>query len=539
LEAIGSCGLAAVLLAAACGSGNASHGPRPASGGAGGSGAGGGAGQSSTGGSSTGTGGGVNTGGAGGVSTAGGTSGAGTVGTDAGASGAGGASTSPDAGAPSPCAFEIDAAPSPMIPTVGVVNWTVNLPDLSEARIDFTLDDPAPGTINVGSGGEISVDGTMHRALMLGMKGQHTYTYRITAKGGSTTCTSPDQSFTTGDASDAPTVQRTVMSATGQARGFIVTSGGYEAAPTWQDAYIIDSDGDIVWWFPSPASCSRALMDWEGQNIWMLTSNPPLGGTTNNTGGAVVSVAMDGSGRQAMTTDSYLFAHHDLAVLPGGVVALLIGERSTDTKSDLVERSPDGTLKTIVALDDQIFGSTGGFHANSIMYQVSDDTYTVSDLIADAIVKISRTGQLLWQFRKDCKGSVAKKCLANKVVVDPHGHHLMANGDFLFFSSLSITMSPVYEFMLTETATTLTGNQLWTYTADNSVGSDILGDIQRLPNGNTLIDYCHHGEMRELSPSGDVIQILDATSPRPTSSPGYYSFGYFNFRETLYGPPLR
>jgi hypothetical protein len=481
--------LSSLVLAAACGSGSPAHGPPPASGGSSGRDAGG---------------------------------------LDAGA------------GSAAPCAFQIDAAPSPTIPTVGVVDWSVNLPGLSEARIDFTLDDPAPGTINVGSGGAISVAGTMHRALMLGMKAQHTYTYRITAKNGATTCTSADRSFTTGASDGAPTVNRTVMNAAAQARGFIVTSGGYWDASSWPDAYIIDADGDVVWWSRSAAQCSRALMDWDGQTMWTLDANPALalgGSGVDTTGGQVISVAMDGTGTTVLQQDPYNRTHHDLTVLPGGVVAFLVWD-ARDTKSTLIERSADGTLKTVATLDASLFGPvTGDLHANSIMYHPTDDTYTVSDLQAGAYVKISRQGQLLWQFRKDCKDSTAPKCAAGANVAGNHGHHLLDDGHFLFFSAGPSTTAAVYEYLLTETATSLAATQLWSYMADGE-GSDVLGDIQRLPNGNTLIDFSRSGEIRELSPTGEVIQVIEATGPTPNST-GHWAFGYFNFRETLYGPPLR
>src|SRR6185312_4755619 len=376
--------------------------------------------------------------------------------------------------------------------------------------------------------------------LMLGMKPLHTYTYRVTAKSGATTCTSADRSFTTGAATGAPTVNRTVMNGAAQARGFIVTSGGFWDASSWQDAYVIDADGDVVWWAPSAAQCSRALMDWEGQTMWTIAANPPLSGssTVDTTGGRVTSVAMDGTGSKMLVQDPYNRTHHDLAVLPGGVVAFLVWNANNDTRSNLVERSPDGTLKTVVTLDTNVFGpATGHLHANSVMYHPTDDTYTVSDLTASAYAKISRQGQLLWQFRMDCKGSTAPKCAASPDVVGNHGHHLLDDGHFLFFRATSTTSAPVYEYVLNETATSLTASQLWSYSADNE-GSDVLGDIQRLPNGNTMIDYSRSGEIRELSPTGEVIQVIEATGATPNAS-GHWAFGYFNFRETLYGPPLR
>src|SRR4029079_14001037 len=80
------------------------------------------------------------------------------------------------------------------IPTVGVINWSTDLAGLTEARIEFTLNEPAPDTLNRGSAAKIDVSATTHRALMLGLKAGRTYTYRIVATGaGGQTCTSPDR----------------------------------------------------------------------------------------------------------------------------------------------------------------------------------------------------------------------------------------------------------------------------------------------------------------------------------------------------------
>ena len=76
-------------------------------------------------------------------------------------------------------------------------------------------------------------------------------------------------------------------------------------------------------------------------------------------------------------------------------------------------------------------------------------------------------------------------------------------------------------------ATALTATQLWSYTTADA-RSFVLGDVQRLPNGNTLVIYSVAGIMQEVSPTGDLVQTLSAGS-----------FGYANFRETMYGPPLR
>ncbi len=474
---------------------------------------------SAAGGSETsGTGGGLGAG----TSSTGGASG---EGSDAGDTGASGGTHS---GTQEICRFEI-AAKLGAIPTVGVVDWSTDLAGLSEAHIEFTLDEPLDDELNRGSSGAIDVSGTTHRALMLGLKPERTYTYRIVATGGDEVCTSADHSLATGSSPGAPTVTRTVENAAAQARGFIVTSGGFPGAV--QAAYVIDADGDVVWWAPSPKECSRALLDWEGANLWMVATNP-----AGVNAGALSRIGMDGEGAVS-GIEALSNAHHDIAVVPGGIVAALVWNVDGSQSSDLVERSPDGTLRTVVRIGEDLFESqtsSEDFHPNAIQYHPADDTYTVSDLNARAIVKVTRQGKPIWQIGGECEEAAAPKC-ASIELSGNHGHHLLDNGNLLYFQATS-AQSIVHELELTETPSSLTVNEVWSY-SDPLQSSLVLGDVQRLPNGNTLVVYSTDGVMHEVSEAGEIVQTLKADAPDGTSL--YTDFGYANFRETLYGPPLR
>jgi hypothetical protein len=56
-----------------------------------------------------------------------------------------------------------------------------------------------------------------------------------------------------------------------------------------------------------------------------------------------------------------------------------------------------------------------------------------------------------------------------------------------------------------------------------------MGDVQRLPNGNTIVAYSTRGVLHEVAADGTLLQTL--------SWPLGGSFGYIEKRASLYGPP--
>ena len=73
----------------------------------------------------------------------------------------------------------------------------------------------------------------------------------------------------------------------------------------------------------------------------------------------------------------------------------------------------------------------------------------------------------------------------------------------------------------------LTGKELRRFVSGDY--SQNLGDVQRLPGGNTLVDFSNASVMKEIDAQGNVVlQINGATGTR---------FGYALSQETLYGPP--
>ena len=80
-------------------------------------------------------------------------------------------------------------------------------------------------------------------------------------------------------------------------------------------------------------------------------------------------------------------------------------------------------------------------------------------------------------------------------------------------------------FKLNATPTAFTATLVKDYTGDAS--SLTMGDVQRLPGGNTLVTYSGDGRIVELDASWNEVQALSVR------------VGYTSWRPTLYGPPAR
>jgi hypothetical protein len=132
----------------------------------------------------------------------------------------------------------------------------------------------------------------------------------------------------------------------------------------------------------------------------------------------------------------------------------------------------------------------------------------------------------LWQFGGSCTNAIAHKCVAGDWKVN-HGHHLVddGSGTFLFFNNATSGASTAFEYKLSETGT-FSATKSWSYSPGTS--SNVLGDVQRLPGGNTLVTFSVAGVIDELDPSQKLVQSLSASAG-----------GYVEWRETLYGPPPR
>ena len=187
-------------------------------------------------------------------------------------------------------------------------------------------------------------------------------------------------------------------------------------------------------------------------------------------------------------------------------------------------RSPDGTVATPFKIGGNLYVSDT-FHANAIHYIPADGSFTIADRNPNVFVKVSATGTPEWQLGGQCDGAPAgDRCAAQDWQVN-HGHHLLEDGTFVLFNNGYEHLAHILEFKLNATPTSFAAMLVKEYAGDHS--SDTMGDVQRLPGGNTLVTYSTDGIIVELDPSWNEVQTFSVR------------VGYSSWRPTLYGPPAR
>ena len=385
--------------------------------------------------------------------------------------------------------------------TVGIVTWSISASGITSAHIDFGLD------TSYGMTAPVDLTVASYRTLLLGMKPAKTYHFRITASDGTNTYTSNDQTVTTGaKLGSAPVTSFSVKNASAVPKGFFITS-------FWQGTgskvpFIFDTDGDVVWWYTegsgeSTDGISRARMSADSQSIWLV--NEAL------TGNPLRRVTMDG-----LTTQTYsnTKASHDIAAVTADTMAYL--DYSESDCNSIFEINNAGTYKEVF----EPTGVTGpgtsfpSCHGNSVRYSKTEDFYTYSDWQEDVAV-VNRSGTLQWLLSKKVSGGHAAWG------GEQHGTQLLASSILIFANNGTAGKSQAVEYGLD-------GHLIKAFSANGGANVTNFGDVQRLSNGNTIITYSTSSLMQEVDASDTVVLEVKGSG----------SFGYVEFRDSLYGPPL-
>jgi hypothetical protein len=416
------------------------------------------------------------------------------------------------------CTFAISATTSAVIATVGIVIWSTDLPSVTSAHIDFGL------TTSYGMTAPVDLTATGYRTLLLGMKASKSYHFRVVASNGGEPCASDDQTIATGPAPNG-LAKITVATPNPAALygGFLITGQYLRSVGAGSPAYILDADGDYVWWFNIDSDVTGARMSYDGSHMWINGANVPKHGAH------VHRVTMDGLTDENLSegvVPDFTGQSHQLTVLPDETVAFYAyGANGCD---DIKERAPDGTVRTIV--NAQVaHGGTTACHVNAIEYSPEDDTLVFSDLDYNDVTKIKRDGSTVWVLNGAGATFTGDSWLGSQ-----HGLHILGLDRLLLFnndnhSGCGSGSSAALEMKLDLGAGTVT--KVWYYVASPPLANLVMGDVQRLPNGNTIVGFSTLGVLHEVDGNAQLVQTL--------TWPLGATFGYLQKRATLYGPPPR
>jgi hypothetical protein len=423
--------------------------------------------------------------------------------------------------------FTIAASLSTVIPTVGIVEWSV------DASIDSAF-------IEVSRGGVVEftapVDLTVpdYRTLLLGMKQGETYSMRIIAQGGGQTYASQPSDIEAGYISNSlPNVALEEPVPGASYGGLTVSCNGVGGAVPGQEtneswAFVFDEEGDYVWGYDlrdTPvAGCSRARMSEDGQYMWVGTFSNATGGTPS---GALMRISMDGLERTDYTKEATAgsniqvenidLRHHDFTVLPSGHILYQERKGPEDSNPDrIMELDPETGATTLIYDEDTDFSSLGEYHTNYVTFIPSLNAFSFSMRHSNTIVLASYpSAEILGVFNGDL----------DEFELDwtaQHGHQFV-DGSLLVFNNTNGGPANVLEFTY-DLSGEKTSGPVETYTGGPV--SIAFGDVQRLPNGNTFITYSNAGTIHELDESGTLVKTFETES-----------LGYAEHRLDLYGPP--
>jgi hypothetical protein len=155
-------------------------------------------------------------------------------------------------------------------------------------------------------------------------------------------------------------------------------------------------------------------------------------------------------------------------------------------------------------------------HGNALRYSQKEDVYTYSEVRSGIYVIARKNGKLQWKLTDIVSASAWGGT--------NHGHHLLDDSLLIFANKGGANASAVFEY-------TLDGKQLMSY--DSGRSAQNLGDVQRLPGGNTLVSYSNsQSYIHEIDKNQKLVLEIDLGA-----GSGGPSLGYVLWRASLYGPP--
>lgn len=419
-----------------------------------------------------------------------------------------------DTGSPSVVIGDVTAEVSPVIPTVVTVRWTTDVESV--------------GFVTFGDGRTTPIEtvpATEHSAVLLGLHTETATDYQVVVPTDGGDLQSDVATVTTGILSNVlPTL---TLEGDGNDLYTVAPILGGATGPA-----IIDATGNFVWYYPDTRGLDvyRAHLSRDGASM-LYNAGSVSGDPAEDS--VLVRVSLDGTSEVA--TPVPLLAH-DFVELPDGTLsAIAVEYRDVDgsqVRGDkIVEVAPDGTQTDVwsawdcfdPAVDIGTDAEIGWTFANALDYEEADDAYYLSIRNFSSIVKIDRaSGQCEWVF--GTTAATITPAAGDDVFLHEHQFDVVDGGIVVFDNAGAGSVSRVVEYSLDPTQPT--ADEIWSFYPDPSIYTFVLGDVQRLDGGDTLVDFAVGGEIDRVTPAGEVTWRLNTALG--------YAFGFFEAEPDLY-----
>jgi len=428
-------------------------------------------------------------------------------------------------------AFQIDWELSEVIPTVVNVRWATVEAPVDDAWVEFGYPDAysfqAPA-IDDGDGG--------FESTLLGLKPDTEVGFRAVATVGGQEVRSSVVSLVTGSRPPAvPSTSLKAQDADEASGGFVITS--MISFPSY--SVILDADGEVVWWY-TPESLSdhtvipTTALSQDGRSMVYLASGI-LEEEEGSRRAGPGRVRLDGTSEELVHANQ---SHHAMVELSDGTFAVLERDARVmdgeEIEGDrIVERRPDGTDTIVFSVWDHLSfdptvlpeGALDWTHANALDITDEEDAYYMSLCNLDSIIKVDRaSGDILWQLG-GAESEISLPDGGRDLFDGQHQFEFTSDGVVVFDNGTGGDLqSRVVEYALDVEAGT--AEFVWEYSPDPALFVYMLGDVARLPSGNTLVVWSTSGLLEEVTPAGEP--VLEVSTPLGVA------FGYARWTDSLY-----
>ena len=278
---------------------------------------------------------------------------------------------------------------------------------------------------------------------------------------------------------------------------------------------IINPKGEIVWYYTDDRELDiyRARLSVDHESL-LYNAASVSGDPAENS--ELVRVSLDGSVSRSIPIP--LLAH-DFVEHPDGTLAAIVVEYRDFEGA--VWSAWDCFDPSMVQGDDMDHGWT---FANALDYDPAEDAYYVGMRNFSSIAKVNReTGECEWVL--GFAGSTFDFAPGSARFL--HQHQFEVNGNRILVMDNDGSPgneSRVLEYELDLNARIAT--EVWSYVADPSVYTFVLGEPTFLDNGDRFISWSTAGQMERVTADGRSVWQLN--------TPAGFAFGFHTLAESLY-----